>query len=216
MSIAREGLVFVAIAAALTAGGFWLALSRRSWGLWLLAFVLLVVALWVVYFFRDPERTGPRGDRFVVSPADGRVVMITEVEEPAFLHSKAIRISIFMNIFNVHVNRYPVSGEVAYLHYNPGKFLNAASEKSSLENEQMSVGIESGGRKVLVRQIAGLIARRIANYARVGDSAMQGERMGIIRFGSRVDVFLPTDAKVIAKLGDTPAAGSTVLAELPQ
>ena len=216
MSIAREGLVFVAIAAALTAGGFWLALSRRSWGLWLLAFVLLVVALWVVYFFRDPERTGPRGETLVVSPADGRVVMITEVDEPAFLKSKAIRISIFMNIFNVHVNRYPVSGEVAYLHYNPGKFLNAASEKSSLENEQMSVGIESGGRKVLVRQIAGLVARRIANYAHVGDSAAQGERMGIIRFGSRVDVFLPTDAKVVAKLGDTPAAGSTVLAELPQ
>lgn len=216
MRIAREGLVFVAIAAVLTAGGFWLALSRRSWVLWLVAFALLVVALWVVYFFRDPERTGPRGEIFVVSPADGRVVMITEVDEPAFLRSKAIRISIFMNIFNVHVNRYPVSGEVAYLHYNPGKFLNAASEKSSLENEQMSVGIESGGRKILVRQIAGLIARRIANYARMGDPATQGERMGIIRFGSRVDVFLPTDAKIVAKLGDTPVAGTTVLAELPQ
>ncbi|HEY9479924.1 MAG TPA: phosphatidylserine decarboxylase family protein [Gemmatimonadaceae bacterium] len=216
MSIAREGLVFVAIAAAVTAGGFWLAVSRRSWGLWLVALALLVVALWVVYFFRDPERTGPRGETFVVSPADGRVVMITEVDEPAFLNSKAIRISIFMNIFNVHVNRYPVSGEVAYLHYNPGKFLNAASEKSSLENEQMSVGIESGGRRVLVRQIAGLIARRIANYARMGDSATQGERMGIIRFGSRVDVFVPTDARIVAKLGDKPMAGTTVLAELPQ
>ncbi len=216
MSVAREGLIFVAIAAALTAGAFWAALARRSWGLWLLAFALLVVALWVVYFFRDPERTGARGDSLVVSPADGRVVMITEVDEPAYMKSKAIRISIFMNIFNVHVNRYPVSGEVAYLHYNPGKFLNAASEKSSLENEQMSVGIESGGRKILVRQIAGLVARRIANYSQIGDSATQGERMGIIRFGSRVDVFLPTDATVLTKLGDTPAAGSTVLAELPQ
>jgi phosphatidylserine decarboxylase len=215
VSIAREGLVFVAIAAALTAGAFWLALSKRSWALWLLAFVLLVVALWVVYFFRDPERTGPRGEALVISPADGRVVMITEVDEPAFLKSRAIRISIFMNIFNVHVNRYPVSGEVAYLHYNPGKFLNAASEKSSLENEQMSVGIESGGRRILVRQIAGLVARRIANYSRMGDSAVQGERMGIIRFGSRVDVFLPTDARVVTKLGDTPVAGTTVLAELP-
>jgi phosphatidylserine decarboxylase len=137
------------------------------------------------------------------------------VDEPAFLKSRAIRISIYMNIFNVHENRYPVSGEVAYLHYNPGKFLNAASEKSSLENEQMSVGIESGGRRILVRQIAGLVARRIANYSRMGDSAVQGERMGIIRFGSRVDVFLPTDAKVVTKLGDTPVAGTTVLAELP-
>lgn len=216
MSIAREGLVFVAIAAALTAGAFWLAISRRSWGLWLLAFALLVVALWVVYFFRDPERSGPRGDRYVISPADGRVVMITEVNEPAFMHSKAIRISIFMNIFNVHVNRYPVSGRVAYLHYNPGKFLNAASEKSSLENEQMSVGLEAGGRRILVTQIAGLIARRIANYARMDDSASQGERMGIIRFGSRVDVFVPINAKIVAKLGDVPVAGTTVLAELPE
>lgn len=215
MSIAREGLIFVAIAAALTAGAFWLALSKSSWALWLLALALLVVALWVVYFFRDPERTGARGESLVISPADGRVVMITEVDEPAFMKSKATRVSIFMNIFNVHVNRYPVSGEVAYLHYNPGKFLNAASEKSSLENEQMSVGIESGGRKILVRQIAGLVARRIANYSRMGDSAVQGERMGIIRFGSRVDVFLPTDARVVAKLGDTPVAGTTVLAELP-
>lgn len=214
MNIAREGLVFVAIAAALTAGAFWIALSRRSWGLWLLAFVVLVLALWVVYFFRDPERTGPRGDSLVVSPADGRVVMITEVDEPNYMNSRAIRVSIFMNVFNVHVNRYPVSGEIEYLHYNPGKFLNAASEKSSLENEQMSVGIESGGRKILVRQIAGLVARRIANYSKVGAEAAQGERMGIIRFGSRVDVFLPVNSRVVARLGDKPKAGSTVLAEL--
>ncbi len=214
MNIAREGLVFVAIAAALTAGAFWIALSRRSWGLWLLAFVLLVLALWVVYFFRDPERTGPRGDSLVISPADGRVVMITEVDEPNYMNSRAIRVSIFMNVFNVHVNRYPVSGEIEYLHYNPGKFLNAASEKSSLENEQMSVGIESGGRKILVRQIAGLVARRIANYSKVGAEAAQGERMGIIRFGSRVDVFLPVNSRVVARLGDKPKAGSTVLAEL--
>lgn len=216
MNIAREGLVFVAIAAALTAGAFWLALSRRSWGLWLIAFVILVVALWVVYFFRDPERTGLRGDRYVISPADGRVVMITEVEEPAFIESKAIRISIFMNIFNVHVNRYPVSGKVGFLHYNAGKFLHAASEKASLENEQMSVGLESGGRRVLVTQIAGLIARRIANYSRMGDSVSQGERMGIIRFGSRVDVYVPLGSTVVTKLGDTPVAGTTVLAELPK
>jgi len=214
VNIAREGLVFVAIAAALTAGAFWIALSRRSWGLWLLAFVVLVLALWVVYFFRDPERTGPRGDSLVVSPADGRVVMITEVDEPNYMNSRAIRVSIFMNVFNVHVNRYPVSGEIEYLHYNPGKFLNAASEKSSLENEQMSVGIESGGRKILVRQIAGLVARRIANYSKVGAEAAQGERMGIIRFGSRVDVFLPVNSRVVARLGDKPKAGSTVLAEL--
>jgi len=107
--------------------------------------------------------------------------MITEVDEPAFLHGRALRISIFMNVFNVHVNRYPVAGTVKFVHYNPGKFLNAATEKSSLENEQMSVGLEHDGQRILVRQIAGLIARRIVTYSREGESVEQGERMGIIR-----------------------------------
>ncbi|HXE61334.1 MAG TPA: phosphatidylserine decarboxylase, partial [Gemmatimonadaceae bacterium] len=129
-------------------------------------------------------------------------------------HGRAIRISIFMNIFNVHVNRYPVNGTVAYEHYNPGKFLNAAAEKASLENEQMSVGIAGSSHKVLVRQIAGLVARRIVTYAKSGGAAVQGERMGIIRFGSRVDVFVPPDATIRARVGERPVAGVTVLAEL--
>jgi phosphatidylserine decarboxylase len=186
----------------------------RSWPLWLLALVFTVLAVWVAYFFRDPERTGQRGNTLVIAPADGRVVMITEVDEPAFLHGKALRISIFMNVFNVHVNRYPVSGTVRFVHYNPGKFLNAVTDKSSLENEQMSVGIESGSVRVLVRQIAGLVARRIVTYSREGDQVEQGERMGIIRFGSRVDVFLPTSAKPEVKVGDTTSAGSSVVATL--
>jgi phosphatidylserine decarboxylase len=216
VSFAREGLVFIALAVLIAAGAVWLATARHSPGLWIVAVLLLVIAAWVAYFFRDPERVGPRGDRYVISPADGRVVMITEVDEPAFLEGKAIRISIFMNIFNVHVNRYPVSGTVKYVHYNKGKFLNAANDKASLENEQMSVGIESGSSRVLVRQIAGLIARRIANYARLGAPAVQGERMGIIRFGSRVDVFVPPGSTILARVGELPAAGTTVLAELPQ
>jgi phosphatidylserine decarboxylase len=215
MNFAREGLIFIAIAALLTAGAFGLAVTRRSWGLWLAAFVLLLLALWVAYFFRDPERTGERGGSLVVSPADGKLIMITEVDEPNFVKGRAIRLSIFMNVFNVHVNRYPVDGVVSYVHYNKGKFLNAAAEKSSLENEQMSVGIESGKQRILVRQIAGLIARRIVTYSKPGDAAKQGERMGIIRFGSRVDVFIPTTSNVRAKLGDVTAAGVTVLAELP-
>ncbi len=214
MSVAREGVPFILIAAALAVGAFGLALMRRSWPLWLLAFLLTVIALWVVYFFRDPERTGERGDRLVVSPADGRIVMITDVDEPSFVHGKATRISIFMNVFNVHVNRYPVSGTVKYVHYNPGKFMNAAADKASLDNEQMSVGLETGGRLVLVRQIAGAIARRIVTYSKVGDTATQAERFGLIRFGSRVDVFVPTNSKVRVKLGDKPVAGTTVLAEL--
>ena len=215
MNFAREGLLFIAIAALLTAGAFALAVTRRSWGLWLVAIVLLLLALWVAYFFRDPERTGERGSSLVVSPADGKLIMITEVDEPNFVRGRATRLSIFMNVFNVHVNRYPVDGAVAYVHYNEGKFLNAAAEKSSLENEQMSVGIESGKHRILVRQIAGLIARRIVTYSKQGDTAKQGERMGIIRFGSRVDVFIPTGSSVRAKLGDLTTAGVTVLAELP-
>jgi phosphatidylserine decarboxylase len=154
----------------------------------------------------------------VIAPADGRVVSVVDVDEPAFLHSTAKRISIFMNVFNVHVNRYPVSGTVRYVHYNPGKFLHAAAEKASLENEQMSVGLESRGKqhRVLVRQIAGLIARRIANYSREGETVEQGDRMGIIRFGSRVDVLLPAQSEVLVRPGDHTAAGATVVAKLPQ
>jgi phosphatidylserine decarboxylase len=215
VSFAREGLVFISVAMLLAAAAFGVALSRRSWPFWLLAFFLTLLALWVAYFFRDPERSGQRGASVVIAPADGRVVMITEVDEPAFLHSRARRISIFMNVFNVHVNRYPLSGTVLFLHYNPGKFLNAATEKSSLENEQMSVGIENDGTRVLVRQIAGLIARRIVNYSREGERVEQGERMGLIRFGSRVDVFLPLSTTLAVAVGQPTVAGTTVLAELP-
>ena len=197
-------------------GGFGFAIARRSWGLWLAAFVLLLLALWVAYFFRDPERTGERGPRLVVGPADGKLIMITEVDEPSFIGGRAVRLSIFMNVFNVHVNRYPVDGVVKYVHYNKGKFFNAAAEKSSLENEQMSVGIETPRYRVLVRQIAGLIARRIVTYSKVGEAVKQGDRMGIIRFGSRVDVFLPLGSTVRSKLGDSTTAGVTILADLPK
>jgi len=213
VNFAREGLVFIVIAALIAAGGYALALSRRSWPLWLFAFLLTLVALWVAYFFRDPERTGERGERLVVAPADGKIVQIAEVHEPDFLQAKAIRISIFMNVFNVHVNRYPVSGVVRYVHYNPGKFLNAAADKASLENEQSSVGIETENRRILVRQIAGLIARRIVTYSKMGDHAKQGDRMGIIRFGSRVDVFVPVGSKILVKDGQITTAGVTILAE---
>jgi phosphatidylserine decarboxylase len=216
LNFAREGLLFIGIAAAVAAGAFGFAISRRSWGLWLAAFVLLLLALWVAYFFRDPERVGDRGPALVVSPADGKLIMITEVDEPSFVKGRAIRLSIFMNVFNVHVNRYPVDGAVKYIHYNKGKFFNAAAEKSSLENEQMSVGIETGRHRVLVRQIAGLIARRIVTYSKLGETVKQGDRMGIIRFGSRVDVFLPPGSTVRAKLGDMTTAGVTILAVLPK
>ena len=226
MNFAREGLLFIAIAAVIAGGAFGFAVTRRSWGLWLAAFVLLLLALWVAYFFRDPERIGERGPLLVVAPADGKLVMITEVDEPTFIKGRAIRLSIFMNVFNVHVNRYPVDGVIAYIHYNKGKFFNASAEKSSLENAQMSVGIETNPRdsnrtarvgashSVLVRQIAGLIARRIVTYSKLGERVRQGDRMGIIRFGSRVDLFLPVGSAIRAKLGDVTTAGVTVLGEL--
>ena len=227
MNFAREGLLFIAIAALVAAGAFGLAVTRRSWGLWLAAFVLLLLALWVAYFFRDPERVGERGPTLIVAPADGKLIMITEVDEPSFVHGRAIRLSIFMNVFNVHVNRYPVDGVVKYVHYNKGKFFNAAAEKSSLENEQMSVGLETNPmdstrtprvgstQRILVRQIAGLIARRIVTYSKVDEKVKQGDRMGIIRFGSRVDLFLPLGSTIRGKLGDITTAGVTVLGELP-
>ena len=215
MNFAREGLTFILLSALIAASAFGVALSRRSWPLWLLAVAMLLVALWVAYFFRDPQRTGERGERLVVSPADGKVIMITDVDEPMFMHARARRISIFMNVFNVHVNRYPVSGVVQLVEHSPGKFLNAAAEESSIANEQTSVGLEAGPRRILVRQIAGLIARRIVTDARQGEHVHQGDRMGLIRFGSRVDVFVPEGAALRVKVGDITFAGVTVLGELP-
>jgi phosphatidylserine decarboxylase len=216
LNFAREGYLFIGIAVLAAALAFALALARRSWALWLLAVLVTLIALWVAYFFRDPERSGERGGTLVVAPADGRLIMMTEVDEPAFIQGSAIRMSIFMSVFNVHVNRYPIDGVVRYVQYNKGKFINAAAEKSSLENEQMSVGIESGKRRVLVRQIAGLIARRIVTYSRVGETIRQGDRMGIIRFGSRVDVFVPSGTRILSKVGDLTTAGTTVLGELSE
>jgi phosphatidylserine decarboxylase len=151
----------------------------------------------------------------VIAPADGRVVSVRPIDEPTFHGAEVTRISIFMNVFNVHVNRYPADGTITHRHYEPGQFLNAATEKASLENEQASIGMETRRGKVLIRQIAGLIARRIVTDHGIGTSARQGDRMGLIRFGSRVDVFLPVAARVMVAEGDTTRAGQTVIAEWP-
>ena len=181
---------------------------------WGVAVMWLVIAVWVIAFFRDPVRTGERGDRFILAPADGKVVSVLETDEPAFFSGRAARVSIFMNVFNCHVNRYPTDGTVAYRHYNAGKFGHAAAEKSSLDNEQSSVGLSTPRGKVLVRQIAGLIARRIVTDHSVGTTVKQADRLGMIRFGSRVDIFLPTSStRVLVKVGDTTIAGVTVVAE---
>ncbi|GJG88572.1 phosphatidylserine decarboxylase proenzyme [Gemmatimonadetes bacterium T265] len=220
MRFAREGRPFIAISA-------FVALALVLWAAgvggigvggpvaWIVALLAVAIAAWVAYFFRDPERAGDRGDRYIVAPADGKVVLITDVDEPSFIGGRAKRVSIFMNVFSVHVNRYPVSGVVRHVRYAKGKFRNAVTPESSAENEQMSVGIDAPNGRVLVRQIAGLIARRIVTYSRDGELVHQGERMGLIRFGSRVDVFVPPDATLCVALGAQTAAGATVIAELP-
>jgi phosphatidylserine decarboxylase len=181
---------------------------------WIVAAILwTLLAVWVVAFFRDPERTWSKGAGLIVAPADGKVVSVIEVDEPAFFHGRAQRISIFMNVFDCHVNRYPADGTVAYRHYNPGEFGHAAAEKSSLSNEQASIGLTAPRGKVLIRQIAGLVARRIVTDHEVGTVVHQGERLGMIRFGSRVDLFLPLGTRVLARVGDTTRVGVTVVAE---
>jgi phosphatidylserine decarboxylase len=210
---APEGKWFIVGAWAIALGLMVTAARQGSPLWWGLAAAWLLVSLWVVAFFRDPERRWSLGDRIIVAPADGKVVSVVETEEPAFFGGRALRISIFMNVFDCHVNRYPADGTVAYRHYNAGQFLHAASEKSSLDNEQSSVGLTTPRGKVLIRQIAGLIARRIVTDHPVGTVVRQGQRLGMIRFGSRVDLFLPPGSRALVRTGDTTRVGVTVVAE---
>jgi phosphatidylserine decarboxylase len=204
MRVAPEGWPFIALALLV------LVLLGATVG-WVAALWLPIV-LWVVAFFRDPRRDRVRGEELVLAPADGRVVSVIPMDEPAYLGGPSTRISIFMNVFSVHVNRYPASGPVTYRHYRPGRFVNAATEKASAANEQSSVGLETPRGRLLVRQIAGLVARRIVTDHPVGHPALQGERMGLIRFGSRVDLFLPPAATVTVASGAATRAGETVVA----
>jgi phosphatidylserine decarboxylase len=215
--VAPEGWPFIAIAWTLTAGAALVAARGGGGAWWAVTAVLGVLALWVIAFFRDPIRPGPRGDRYILAAAEGRVVQVTEVDEPMYLKERALRVSVFLSVFDVHVNRYPVDGVVELVHYNPGKFLHAADAKASLDNEQASIGLRGARGRVLVRQIAGLVARRIVTDGRPGDRAVQASRLGLIRFGSRTDVFLPLSARPTLKVkrGDRVRVGGTVLAEYP-
>lgn len=177
--------------------------------------VCLGLTLFTAWFFRNPERVPPAGEKKVVAPADGKVIFVGEVAEPRCGQTPVTKISIFMNVFNVHVNRVPVSGTVLDRFYNAGSFLNAALDKASSENEQCGLLVETtAGEKILFVQIAGLIARRIVTYPQVGDRIERGRRYGLIRFGSRVDVYLPPGCTVNVRLGELTVAGETVLGEL--
>ena len=215
MAIAREGYVFIAAASVVALVGFALAAIVGSWVVWLASYIAVVFALAFAFFFRDPERRGERGAHLILAPADGKVVQITEVEEPTYLHGPARRVSIFLSLFDVHVQRSPATGVVEYRRHQPGKFLTAWQERASLENEQTSIGINAGNYRLMVRQIAGLVAQRIVTYVDEGARVEQGDRIGLIRFGSRVDTFIPLEAVVRVKPGDRVYAGRTVLAELP-
>lgn len=217
MKIHREGNLIIPVSALFI--GLLYALLY-----WLIPFTFIQIALagsalifWIliIRFFRDPDVEIKPDERTILAPADGTVVVIEKAIEDEYLMDQRIQISIFMSPLNVHVNRSPVRGKISYFKYHPGKFLVAWHPKSSSENERTSIGLEmANGAKILVRQIAGAVARRIAFYAKEGDQVAQGEKFGFIRFGSRVDLFLPTDAEVLTRIGDITKGGETVLAKV--
>lgn len=207
----KEGWRFVAIFAGVTLLLFWL-------GLWPLGWLGVVLTAWCAYFFRDPERVTPLAANLVIAPADGRVSAIEAVIPPPELdlpREKMTRVSIFMNVFDVHINRAPLAARVAKLTYVPGLFFNAELDKASEDNERQALTLETpAGLRIGVVQIAGLIARRIVKFVGEGDQLQAGERFGLIRFGSRVDVYLPEGITPLVCVGQRSLAGETVLADL--
>jgi phosphatidylserine decarboxylase len=206
----REGTPFIAAGAVATLFFLWL------WPP--LGWIFAVLTLYVVYFFRDPDRVTPLRDGLIVSPADGKVSSIETVKPPAELglgEEPRVRVSVFLSVFDVHINRAPVAGRITRSHYFPGAFMNAALDKASEENERRSLIIETAtGTQIGVVQIAGLVARRIVTFAREGDSVGIGERFGLIRFGSRVDTYLPPGRTALVAVGQRAVGGETVLADL--
>ena len=205
-----EGRKFVAIFAAITVVLFLVAE--------ILGWIGVGATVWCYYFFRDPERLTPKGDNLVISPADGIISLIEPAVPPAELgmaDTPLTRVSVFMNVFNCHVNRSPVAGEVTAIAYRPGKFFNASLDKASEDNERNSLRIQmADGRDIAVVQIAGLVARRIVCFTKKGAHIQAGQRFGLIRFGSRLDVYLPQGVEPRVSIGQTMVAGETVLAEL--
>jgi phosphatidylserine decarboxylase len=212
LNIHREGYPFIALFVAINLLGFLLA----AWLGWL----LLPITVWCIAFFRDPERKTPQEPGQIICPADGKLLPVVDAVPPAELgmgDAPRSRLSIFMNVFNVHVNRNPISGNVVVLAYRPGKFFNASFDKASIHNERMSIRLRPEGesgeeRDLAVVQIAGLVARRIVCELAQGEGVRRGSRFGIIRFGSRVDVYLPPRAEILVAPGITTRAGETVLA----
>ncbi len=218
MTIHKEGYASIAIGTILfgliNLLSFYL-LSSSAPFISIIVFII-TLALWllVISFFRIPKRQLTIQDNAIIAPADGKVVVIEEVQADEYFTDRRIQVSIFMSPLNVHVNRNPVSGEVVYSKYHKGKYLVAWHPKSSTENERHTVVYKTNGKEILVKQIAGALAKRICNYLQPGMQVKQTDEMGFIKFGSRVDLFLPLDAKVNVKIGDKPQGGVTVIATL--
>jgi len=212
--MAKEGLGFILgtlLFAVIMSAGAWLSGSLATRILAILGWIFLG---FTIFFFRDPDRTVPPGEDTLVSPADGKVVVIQDTVEDHFIHGKAKLISIFLSVFDVHVNRAPMSGTVGFFQYQPGRFVPAYKKIASTDNEQTIIGIERDSTRIVVKQIAGILARRIVCYLREGFRVKKGERIGMIKFGSRVDLFLPSDAEILVRLNQKVKGGETVVARL--
>lgn len=206
--VVKEGLpfLFIALIASLA---FWLS------GFWPIGAFFLACAVFIAFFFRNPERLAPVGAHLVCSPADGKVIFVGTVKENEFLHEEMQKVSIFMSLFNVHVNRVPIDATVKNIKHHRGRFMAASEDRASEENERNCMLLETGkGVKLVMVQVAGLIARRIVCYPSVGSFILKGQRFGLIRFGSRCDMYFPKDAQLLVKKGDTVLGGETLLAEL--
>jgi phosphatidylserine decarboxylase len=212
MRIAPEGwpFFFIGLTATVLFG-----LSAASQGVSLGPVGRGLLTWMALFFFRNPTPATPAEEDLVLAPGEGRVIQIIQTDEPVYLQGSATRISIFLSVFNVHVQRAPLTGRVGYRDYLPGKYLAAWNPKASEENEQASIGVQTGDQRVLVRQIAGLVARRVVTDPAEGDSVTRGERIGIIRFGSRVDLFIPPEWEVTCVEGDRVKVGETVVARIP-
>lgn len=218
MTIHREGYKYIIIATIVFIGVAWLNqffFLDTWWLYWPIQTIFFLLWLWIVWFFRIPNRNFSKGEDQVVAPADGKVVVIEETYEPEYFKDKRLQVSIFMSPLNVHVNRSPISGFVKYMKYHPGKYLVAWHPKSSTENERTTVVVGNEKVTLLMRQIAGALARRICYYVKEGQPIAQNEEFGFIRFGSRVDIYFPVGTQVDVKIGQIVQGGITVLAKIP-
>ncbi len=206
--VAREGYLLIIVLALI-------ALFLTLAGMVYSAIFSLAISLFMIYFFRNPEREIPEDERAVVAPADGKVIRIEKVREENYLKAEAIKVSIFMSVFNVHINRIPFSARVVEVGHHPGRFFVANQDKASISNERQSILLETGeNKRLLLNQIAGVVARRIICHARKGDYFKKGQRFGMIRFGSRVELFLPLETELIVKEGDRVKGGQSIVGYL--